>query len=81
MTEQTVGTPENGSASGTLVAKGVKVHYAGVKAVDGVDLTLEQGEIMGLIGPNGAGKTTFMNALTGFVSLDRGQRRARRGRT
>jgi branched-chain amino acid transport system ATP-binding protein len=73
MTEQTVSTPENGSASGTLVAEGVKVHYAGVKAVDGVDLTLEQGQIMGLIGPNGAGKTTFMNAVTGFVDLTAGR--------
>ena len=73
MTGQTVSTPENGSASGTLVAEGIKVHYAGVKAVDGVDLTLEQGQIMGLIGPNGAGKTTFMNALTGFVDLTAGR--------
>jgi ABC-type branched-subunit amino acid transport system ATPase component len=73
MTEQTASAPQNGSASGTLVAEGVKVHYAGVKAVDGVDLTLEQGQIMGLIGPNGAGKTTFMNAVTGFVDLTAGR--------
>jgi branched-chain amino acid transport system ATP-binding protein len=38
----------------------------------GVDLTLEQGQIMGLIGPNGAGKTTFMNAVSSFVSLTAG---------
>jgi branched-chain amino acid transport system ATP-binding protein len=37
-----------------------------VKAVDGVDLQLLPGEILGLIGPNGAGKTTFVNAITGF---------------
>jgi ABC-type branched-subunit amino acid transport system ATPase component len=49
-----------------LEARGVKVHFAGVRAVDGVDLTLERGEILGLIGPNGAGKTTLVNALSGF---------------
>jgi branched-chain amino acid transport system ATP-binding protein len=37
-----------------------------VKAVDGVDLTLRRGQLLGLIGPNGAGKTTLVNALTGF---------------
>jgi branched-chain amino acid transport system ATP-binding protein len=42
------------------------VHFEGVKAVDGVDLELRQGELVGLIGPNGAGKTTLVNALTGF---------------
>ena len=50
-----------------LVAEGIRVHFEGVRAVDGVDLTLERGQIMGLIGPNGAGKTTFMNAISGFV--------------
>jgi branched-chain amino acid transport system ATP-binding protein len=55
-----------------LEARGVKVHFAGVRAVDGVDLTLERGQILGLIGPNGAGKTTFMNALSGFVALTEG---------
>jgi ABC-type branched-subunit amino acid transport system ATPase component len=50
-----------------LVAEEIRVHFEGVKAVDGVDLTLEQGQIMGLIGPNGAGKTTFMNAVSNFV--------------
>jgi branched-chain amino acid transport system ATP-binding protein len=56
----------------TLEARGVKVHFAGVRAVDGVDLTLERGQILGLIGPNGAGKTTFMNALSGFVAVTEG---------
>jgi branched-chain amino acid transport system ATP-binding protein len=51
----------------------VRVWFEGVRAVDGVDLTLERGEIMGLIGPNGAGKTTFMNAVSGFVALTGGR--------
>src|SRR6478735_7717954 len=61
-----------GSKPETLVAEEIRVHFEGVRAVDGVDLTLEQGQIMGLIGPNGAGKTTFMNAVSGFVPLTGG---------
>jgi branched-chain amino acid transport system ATP-binding protein len=56
-----------------LVAEGIRVHFEGVRAVDGVDLTLERGQIMGLIGPNGAGKTTFMHAISGFVPLTAGK--------
>jgi branched-chain amino acid transport system ATP-binding protein len=56
-----------------LVAEEIRVHFEGVKAVDGVDLTLEQGQIMGLIGPNGAGKTTFMNAVSHFVPRTSGK--------
>jgi ABC-type branched-subunit amino acid transport system ATPase component len=55
------------SATGELLeARDVQVHFAGVKAVDGVDLALRRGEILGLIGPNGAGKTTLVNALSCF---------------
>ena len=55
-------------ANGTqlLEARGLKVHFGGVHAVDGVDIVLTKGEILGLIGPNGAGKTTLVNALSGF---------------
>jgi branched-chain amino acid transport system ATP-binding protein len=63
----------NGSGAAKLHAEGIRVHFEGVRAVDGVDLTLEQGRIMGLIGPNGAGKTTFMNAVSGFVPLTGGR--------
>ena len=62
----------DGPEPAKLVAEGIRVHFEGVRAVDGVDLTLEQGQIMGLIGPNGAGKTTFMNAVSGFVPLTGG---------
>ncbi|ADB51211.1 ABC transporter ATP-binding protein [Conexibacter woesei] len=60
-----------------LDVRDLQVHFGGVKAIDGVSLTLSQGEILGLIGPNGAGKSTLLNAVTGFqrptggmVSLD-----------
>jgi branched-chain amino acid transport system ATP-binding protein len=62
----------DGSGARKLVAEQIRVHFEGVRAVDGVDLTLERGQIMGLIGPNGAGKTTFMNAVSGFVALTAG---------
>ena len=53
-------------AAECLEAREIKVHIRAVKAVDGVDLTLERGRILGLIGPNGAGKTTLVNVLAGF---------------
>ena len=62
-----------GSRQSGLAAEGVRVHYDGIRAVDGVDLTLPEGKIIGLIGPNGAGKTTLLNALTGFVPLTAGR--------
>lgn len=52
--------------SALLRVSALSIHFEGLKAIDGVDLTLERGEILGLIGPNGAGKTTFVNALSGF---------------
>jgi len=51
----------------------VAIHYGGVKALDGVNLTLERSQIRGLIGPNGAGKTTIINAITGRQPLTRGK--------
>ncbi len=53
-----------------LRVEGLSVAYGGVRAVDGVDLAVAAGEVVGLIGPNGAGKTTLIDAITGFVPCD-----------
>ena len=50
-----------------LEVRGLSVRFAGVSAVDNVDLTMTRGSFIGLIGPNGAGKTTFIDAICGFV--------------
>ena len=47
--------------------------FGGITAVDDVDLTLREGEILGLIGHNGAGKTTLMDCISGFNTLDGGR--------
>lgn len=56
-----------------LQAEDIAIHYGGVKALDGVSLTLEKGQIRGLIGPNGAGKSTVIDAITGRRRLTRGR--------
>jgi branched-chain amino acid transport system ATP-binding protein len=53
---------QRGSA---LRAEGVCVRYGGVKALTGVSLTVEPGQVYGVIGPNGAGKTTLFDAICG----------------
>ena len=50
-----------------LSTTGLSVRFGGVRAVDEVDVVVEEGQLVGLIGPNGAGKTTLVDAITGFV--------------
>jgi ABC-type branched-subunit amino acid transport system ATPase component len=52
-----------------LVLTDVAVAFGGLRAVDGVSLTVEPGEVVGLIGNNGSGKTTMLNAISGQVRL------------
>lgn len=49
------------------------MHFGGLKAVENVDLSVNEGEILSLIGPNGAGKTTFFNVCTGSEPPTSGQ--------
>ncbi len=55
-----------------LELKGVSRHFGGVRAVDGLDLKVRQGEIFGLIGPNGSGKSTTVNLVSGLFGLSAG---------
>lgn len=50
-----------------FTTKGLTVRFGGLTAVDQVDVSVGEGETLGLIGPNGSGKTTFFNAVTGLV--------------
>ena len=53
--------------------RSLTVRYAGATALDGVDLTVGDGELVALIGANGAGKSTLVKALSGLVRPDAGQ--------
>jgi ABC-type branched-subunit amino acid transport system ATPase component/predicted MFS family arabinose efflux permease len=55
-----------------LELEGVTKRFGGVVAVDGVDLQLFNGQILGLMGPNGAGKTTLFDLVSGFMPPDSG---------
>jgi len=47
--------------------------FGGVRAVDGISFSVEEGDTVGIIGPNGAGKTTVFNLITGFYRVDDGK--------
>ncbi|MGH8721003.1 MAG: ABC transporter ATP-binding protein [Burkholderiales bacterium] len=51
-----------------LELKSLSRHFGGVRAVDGLDLRVAQGQIFGLIGPNGSGKSTAVNVITGLFA-------------
>ncbi len=56
-----------------ISCRGLKKSYPDVKAVDGLDLSVERGECFGLLGPNGAGKTTTIEILEGLTPPDGGE--------
>ncbi len=55
-----------------LEVRGVSHRFGGLRAVNGADFEVDQGEIVGLIGPNGAGKTTMFNLISGALEVQRG---------
>ena len=58
--------------NGRIEAQGLVKHYGDVIALDGLDLTVAEGTILGLLGPNGAGKTTAVSILTTLLGADSG---------
>lgn len=56
-----------------IQTKKLKKQFGGLVAVNGVDFTLERGEVRGLIGPNGSGKTTFINLISGVYEPTSGE--------
>lgn len=56
-----------------LVLHDVSKSYGAVKVTDGISLTVDDGETLGILGPNGAGKTTLFNLISGDVRADKGR--------
>jgi branched-chain amino acid transport system ATP-binding protein len=61
------------AAAPLLAVEGLGKKFVAVQALDGVDLTINSGECVGLVGPNGSGKTTFFNCVTGFLRPSAGR--------
>ena len=59
------------------ILEGVRIskHFGGLIALNGVDFSVEEGEVLGLIGPNGAGKTTLLNVISGVYPASSGELR------
>ena len=56
-----------------LTLEKISKRFGAVVVANGIDLSLDQGEALGIIGPNGAGKTTLFNMLTNFIPPDNGR--------
>src|SRR3984957_7980258 len=63
------------SETPAIEAEGLVKHYGKTRALDGLDLTVEQGTVYGLLGPNGAGKTTAVRVLATLLRADGGRAR------
>ncbi|HVF64119.1 MAG TPA: branched-chain amino acid ABC transporter ATP-binding protein/permease [Casimicrobiaceae bacterium] len=60
------------TAQPILTVRGVRKSFRGVRALEGVDLDVRDGEILGLLGPNGSGKSTLINVVSGHYAADAG---------
>ncbi len=65
--------PATESPAALLEMRGIEKSYPGVRALDGVDLTVREGEVAALVGENGAGKSTLIKILAGAQHMDRGE--------
>src|SRR5690349_5477051 len=66
-------SPRTGGTGGNAVeVRGLVKHYGETKALDGVDLDVREGTVLGVLGPNGAGKTTLVRCLSTLITPDAG---------
>src|SRR5262249_50121858 len=61
---------KNVNAMAAIEARGLRKTFGTTVALDGIDLRVEEGRILGITGPNGAGKTTALNAILGLTSYE-----------
>ena len=74
MTTELLDKSAAGAGTGTAALEAVSLAraFGGLRAVDGVSLTVHPGQVVGLIGPNGAGKTTTINLISGLLAVTEG---------
>jgi len=65
-------SPRGARGQPLLVVRGLAKSFSGVRALDGIDLTVREGEILGIVGPNGSGKSTLINVVSGHYRGDAG---------
>jgi branched-chain amino acid transport system permease protein len=72
--DSTTSGPAAAQTAGKVVVecRDLARHFGGVRALDGLDLRIREGELVGLVGPNGSGKTTLVNLLSGAIRPTRG---------
>lgn len=71
--QSVVGAAGDTAGNGGLVVRGLRKRFEDIQALDGVDLHVGRGELVGFLGPNGAGKTTTMRSILGLLALDEGE--------
>ncbi len=73
MTDHYVTAKTAANSEPLLDVSGLSKSFGGLRAINAVDMSVFEGEIVGLIGPNGAGKTTMFNLIAGFLTPENGQ--------